>query len=128
VGQHHQNVTEVVVERVPAPKQRQRALAAAKEADVLVLGLLFAAESPEQQALFQELLALGKPCVLIALGTPGDLAFFPEAPVMLAAHGPSPVSAEAVAAVLFGHATPGGTLPLPIGELYARGHALRAGW
>ena len=75
--------------------------------------------------LINKLLALGKPTVIVGLGDPSDMAFFPEVGTFVAANSPSPVSMEAAVQIVFGDAKPGGRLPMPIGALYPIGHALK---
>lgn len=126
--QVHENMTEVPISLVPDERQTLYALEAAQTAEVLVIGLLEASHAPEQQDLVHELLKLQKPTVLIALGTPGDLALFPEAPAMLASHGMEAAALEATAGILVGKLRPEGKLALPAGPEYPAGHALTAGW
>lgn len=124
----HSHTGEAVIETFPNTQQAKFVREQAASADLLILAVVFAAHAEEQQQLVHELLALGKPAILISLGTPGDLAFFPEAKTMIAANSPASITAEAVAKILFGEERPGGTLPLPAGDLYPVGHSVPAGW
>lgn len=114
----------VEVNTVPTYEDHERILRAASDADIIIGYALLARFSPMQCDLISKLLALGKPTVIVGLGDPSDMAFFPEVGTFVAANSPAPVSAEAAVQVLFGDAKPGGRLPMPIGNLYPIGYAL----
>ena len=112
------------VNTIPTYEDQDRILKAASDADIIIGYSLLSRFSPMQFDLIAKLLSLGKPTVIIGLGDPSDMAFFPEVSTFVAANGPSPVSMEAAVDVIFGDAQPGGRLPMPIGTLYPIGHAL----
>ncbi len=112
------------VNTVPTFEEQDRILEAAVNADIIIGYALLARFSPTQFDLIAKLLSLGKPTVIVGLGDPSDMAFFPEVGTFVAANGPSPVSMEAAVRVLFGDAEAGGRLPMPIGTLYPIGHAM----
>ncbi|MCP4645984.1 MAG: glycoside hydrolase family 3 protein [bacterium] len=114
----------VTVNTVPTYEDHERVLQAARDADIIVGYSLLARFSSMQFGLINKLLALGKPTVIVGLGDPSDMAFFPEVDTFVSANSPSPVSAEAAVQVLFGDAVPGGRLPMPIGDLYPIGYAM----
>ncbi|MFN8482479.1 MAG: glycoside hydrolase family 3 N-terminal domain-containing protein [Anaerolineae bacterium] len=93
----------------------------ARRSHVVVLGTRAAALYPAQAALVREVLALGRPTVVVALRAPYDLLVFPEAPAFLAAYGDVPPSLNAVARVLVGDAAARGRLPVTLPGLYERG-------
>ena len=113
------------VNTIPTYEDHDRILRAANDADIIIGYSLLARFSSMQFELINKLLALGKPTIIIGLGDPSDMAFFPEVGTFLSANSPSPVSTQAAVQVLFGHAQPGGKLPMPIGGLYPIGYALR---
>ena len=113
------------VNTIPTYEDHERILKAATDADIIIGYALLARFSPMQFDLIAKLLSLGKPTVIIGLGDPSDMAFFPEVNTFVAANGPSPVSMEAAVQVLFGDAKPGGRLPMPIGTLYPIGYAMQ---
>ena len=113
------------VNTIPTYEDHDRILKAAQHADIIIAYALLARFSPMQCDLISKLLSLGKPTVIVGLGDPSDMAFFPEVGTFVAANSPSPVSAEAAVQVLFGDAEPGGRLPMPIGALYPIGYALQ---
>lgn len=106
-------------------EDQDRILKAATDVDLIIGYALLARFSNMQFDLIAKLLSLGKPTVIIGLGDPSDMAFFPEVDTFVAANGPSPVSMEAAVDVIFGDAQPGGRLPMPVGTLYPIGHALK---
>jgi len=112
------------VNTLPTYEDQERILRAARGADIIIGYALLARFSPMQFDLISKLLSLGKPTVIIGLGDPSDMAFFPEVGTFVAANSPAPVSMEAAVHVVFGDAEPGGRLPMPIGALYPIGHAL----
>jgi len=69
-----------------------------------------------QADLVRELLATSTPVIVAAVGTPYDIAYFPDAPTYVATYDPQPVSLNALAAVLFGDVSPSGRLPVVITE------------
>ena len=89
------------------------AVAAAQQSDDVVVTTDNAWGDPTQQALVQQLLATGKPIIVVAVGGPYDLAYFPSAPTFVAAYGYQPPTLTAVADDLFG-AQPKGHLPVTI--------------
>ena len=109
------------VDTVPSEEDHDRILTRAKDADIIIAYAMLARFSSMQFGLINKLLALGKPTVIIGIGDPSDMIFFPEVGTFVAANGPSPVSMEAAVQVVFGDAKPGGRLPMPIGALYPIG-------
>ncbi len=113
------------VNTLPTYEDFERILQAAKEADIIIAYALLARFSPMQCDLISKLLSFGKPTVVVGLGDPSDMAFFPEVGTFVAANSPAPVSAEAAVEVIFGDAQPGGSLPMPVGNIYPIGYALQ---
>ena len=111
----------IAVDTIPEDDARKQALKKAAQADLLIAYSLLAWQSPGQVTFIKELLALNKPTIIVGLGMPSDLALFPEAKTFIAANSPAPISCEAAVKVVFGEAKPGGTLPVPIGDLYPTG-------
>lgn len=107
----------VTVQRIwtgsPGQAAIDQAVAAAKQSDDVVVTTDNAWGDTTQQSLVQQLLATGKPVVVVAVGGPYDLAYFPSAPTFVAAYGYQPVTLTAVADDLFG-AQPKGHLPVTI--------------
>jgi beta-N-acetylhexosaminidase len=88
-------------------------------------------KSAKQQKLVKDLLATGKPVIVVAVRDPYDIAYFDAAPTYLATYGYAAVSMESLAKVLYGEIKPAGKLPVDIpvaGEpetpLYPFGHGL----
>jgi beta-N-acetylhexosaminidase len=85
-----------------------------------------------QQALVKALLRTRKPVVVLAVGTPYDIAWFPDAPTYLATYSYSPIALETLPRVLYGELNPSGRLPVavpaagnPATDLYPIGYRLR---
>jgi beta-N-acetylhexosaminidase len=91
-----------------------QAVAAARAADVTVVTSYNAWSDTTQQNLIRALLATGKPIVVGAVGTPYDIAYYPEATTYVAAYDYQPVSVTALADVLAGRAKATGRLPVTI--------------
>ena len=66
-----------------------------------------------QQDLVNALLGTGKPVIVVAVGGPYDIAYFPSAPTYLATYGYQPVSIAALVDTLLG-ANPTGRLPVTV--------------
>jgi beta-N-acetylhexosaminidase len=109
----------------PTAAQAEAARALAADADYLIIVTRNAARLPAQAALARDLLALGRPAVVVAAREPYDLAALPEAAAYLATYSDPPVSMAALADVLCGVAPPAGRLPVPIPGLYLEGAGLR---
>lgn len=84
------------------------------EADVLVVGTNGARGSAEQRSRVQGARDSGRPVVVVAQGTPYDLAVFPEVDGYLAVYSAVEASRTAAARVLSGAAEPSGRLPVDI--------------
>ncbi|MEU4607687.1 glycoside hydrolase family 3 protein [Kribbella sp. NPDC023972] len=85
----------------------------------------------KQQKLVKDLLATGKPVIVVAVRDPYDIAYFDAAPTYLATYGYAAVSMESLAKVLYGEIKPTGKLPVdipvagqPQTPLYPFGHGL----
>ena len=99
---------------LPGAEVIARAVAAAKAADVTVVTSYNAWGDGTQQSLVAALLATGKPIVVVSVGGPYDIAYFPGVTTYLAAYSYQPVSVIAVADVLAGRARATGRLPVTI--------------
>jgi beta-N-acetylhexosaminidase len=104
----------------------QQAVTAARQADVTVVTTYNAWSDVTQQNLVKALLATGKPIVVVAVGGPYDITYFPAATTYVAAYGYQPVSITAVAAVLRGEAKATGHLPVTIEGLFRYGSGMPA--
>jgi beta-N-acetylhexosaminidase len=87
------------------------AVAAAGNADVVVLGSYDLAQDQAQQALAQALVATGTPVVMVELRGPYDAAAASEVGTVLAVYGDRPVHLQAAAEALFGTLQPTGHVP-----------------
>jgi beta-N-acetylhexosaminidase len=97
----------------PSQATIDTAVAAAKANDVTVVTTYNAWGDTSQQNLVKQLLATGKPIVVVSVGGPYDLAYFPAATTYLAAYGYQPVTTTAIADTLLG-AEPTGHLPVTV--------------
>ncbi len=118
------DAVEVRIDTVPTDAEIRYAKRKAEPADILVVASLLAMQSPAQSRFINDILAMGKPTVIVGLGDPSDLTQFMDAKTFVAANSPVPISCEAAANVLFGKAKPGGTLPMPIAGVYPVGYAM----
>jgi beta-N-acetylhexosaminidase len=115
----------------PSASAVARAVAAAREADAVVVGTYNVTAGSAQRTLVRELLATGKPVVAVAVRNPYDVAHLPEVPAYLAAYSWTDVELRAAARVIAGRAAPRGRLPVPVmragdpaSVLYPVGHGL----
>ncbi len=109
----------------PTAEDAVRANALAQAAEVVVVGTRAAPLYPRQAEVTRDLLALGKPTVVVALRAPYDLLAFPAAPAYVAAYGDTATPVAAAAKLLVGRLAPQGTLPVSLPGLYPRGYGLR---
>ncbi len=107
------------------------AVAQAQASDQVVVATNKAWTSAGQQKLVKQLLATGKPVVVVAVRDPYDIAYFTDAPTYLATYSTTAISVESLARVLFGEVQPAGLLPVAIpiagdpgATLYPFGHGL----
>jgi beta-N-acetylhexosaminidase len=113
------------------------AVAKARQNDVTVVLTMKAWDTTvtdklaKQQKLVKDLLATGKPVIVVAVRDPYDIAYFDAAPTYLATYGYAAVSMESLAKVLYGEIKPTGKLPVdipvagqPQTPLYPFGHGL----
>lgn len=101
------HVRGVIINSRPTPEEATAARSLAAGSDTLILVTRNAAMLPEQAALVQSLLALGKPTVVYAARNPYDLAVCPNAPAFLTTYGDPPCSLDAAVDVIMGRGTEG---------------------
>jgi beta-N-acetylhexosaminidase len=92
----------------------ERALAAVRAADAVILVTFNAHLDRAQQAIMHRLAAAGRPTLGIAVCDPYDAAALPEVGTYLATYDYSPPALRAVAAVLFGQTPAAGHLPVTL--------------
>ena len=105
--------TKVVTATSPTPAQIQQAVAAAANADKIVVLTNNASTRPAQVDLINQLVATGKPVIAAATGNPYDVAHS-TAKTWLATYSTTTVSMEALARILLGEAKPQGKLPVDV--------------
>ncbi|WAX79899.1 glycoside hydrolase family 3 protein [Streptomyces sp. KMM 9044] len=115
----------------PSAATIDRAVAAAEEADAVVVGTYNVTAASSQRTLVERLLATGRPVVAVAIRNPYDVAHLPAVPAYLATYSWTDVELRAAARVIAGRAEPRGTLPVPVQRaddpaavLYPVGHGL----
>lgn len=86
-------------------------LADSAEADIVIVGSNDAYRDPSQQALIHQIKQRGQQVYVIAMRTPYDAAWFPNADGVLCIYSVRDVSCEAAAKALFGEIVPTGVLP-----------------
>ncbi|CAL9557300.1 glycoside hydrolase family 3 protein [Streptomyces sp. Tu 3180] len=116
----------------PSAATVAKAVAAARDADAVVVGTYNVTASSSQKALVEQLLATGTPVVAVAIRNPYDVAHLPGVPAYLATYSWTDVELRAAARVIAGRVGPRGTLPVPVQRaddpatvLYPVGHGLR---
>ncbi|GGM98598.1 beta-N-acetylhexosaminidase [Lentzea pudingi] len=105
--------TKFVTSTSPTAGQIQQAVAAAANADKIVVLTNNASTRPAQVDLVNQLAATGKPVVAAATGNPYDVAHS-NAKTWLATYSTTTVSMEALARVLLGEVKPQGKLPVDV--------------
>lgn len=103
----------------------------AGEHDTVVITTNGTSEAPGQAQLVKELESSGASVVTVAVGTPYDIASYPDAGTHLATYSRSPVALESAVRVILGEVSPRGRLPVtvptaedPEKPLFEFGHGL----
>ena len=131
--QHTGLVTSLLLDRRSSPDDYQQALAQAPSFDVILVPTYLFVRSgsgqiglPEtQQAFLNDLIATGKPVVLLSFGNPYMALGLNQQPAAyLAAYGGTEASQKAVAQALFGQVDVSGKLPVTLPDLYAYGDGI----
>jgi beta-N-acetylhexosaminidase len=115
----------------PTDAQIAAAVEQAGASDEVVVTTNKAWASPGQQKLVEQLVATGKPVVVVAVRDPYDIAYFTDAPTYLATYSTTAISMESLTKVLFAEVQPSAKLPVmiptaadPAVALYPFGHGL----
>ncbi|MFE7861188.1 glycoside hydrolase family 3 protein [Streptomyces sp. NPDC057403] len=98
----------------PSAATIAKAVAAAGDADAVVVGTYNLTAASSQKTLAEQLVATGKPVVAVAIRNPYDVAQLPSVPAVLAAYSWTDVELRAAARVIAGKAAPRGRLPVPV--------------
>ncbi|MFJ3716737.1 glycoside hydrolase family 3 N-terminal domain-containing protein [Streptomyces sp. NPDC090057] len=108
-----------------------KAVAAAADADAVVVATYNVTAGSSQRTLVEQLLATGKPVVAVAVRNPYDVAQLPAVKGFLATYSWTDVELRAAARVIAGRVAPHGRLPVPVQraddparELYPLGYGL----
>jgi len=116
----------------PSAAVIDQAVAAAQEADAVIVGTYNVSAASSQKTLVERLLGTGKPVVAVAIRNPYDVAHLTDVPAYLAAYSWTDVELRAAARVIAGKADPRGKLPVPVQRaddpdqvLFPVGHGLR---
>ncbi|WP_445524456.1 glycoside hydrolase family 3 protein [Streptomyces cyslabdanicus] len=98
----------------PSAATVDQAVAAAQDADAVVVGTYNVTAGSSQKTLVERLVATGRPVVAVAIRNPYDIAHLPTAPAHLAAYSWTDVELRAAARVIAGQVRPRGKLPVPV--------------
>ncbi|MFD7699497.1 glycoside hydrolase family 3 protein [Streptomyces caelestis] len=115
----------------PSAATVAKAVAAARDADAVVVGTYNVDATSSQKTLVEQLLATGRPVVAVAIRNPYDVAHLPGVAAYVATYSWTDVELRAAARVIAGRVHPRGTLPVPVQRaddpatvLYPVGHGL----
>ncbi|MFF5012332.1 glycoside hydrolase family 3 protein [Streptomyces sp. NPDC001165] len=115
----------------PSAATIAKAVAAARDADAVVVGTYNVTAGSTQQTLAEQLLATGTPVVAVAIRNPYDVAQLSSVKAYLATYSWTDVELRAAARVIAGRVNPRGRLPVPVQRaddptqvLYPLGHGL----
>ncbi|WP_210634008.1 glycoside hydrolase family 3 protein [Streptomyces sp. GESEQ-13] len=98
----------------PSAATIAKAVAAAQDADAVVVGTYNVTASSSQKTLVEQLLATGKPVVAVAIRNPYDVAHLPGVKAFLASYSWTDVEVRAAARAIAGKVRPRGKLPVPV--------------
>ncbi|MEV7138160.1 glycoside hydrolase family 3 protein [Streptomyces tauricus] len=115
----------------PSAATVAKAVAAAQDADAVLVGTYNVTTASAQRTLVNQLLATGRPVVALAIRNPYDVAQLPDVKAYLASYSWTDVELRAAVRVLAGRVGPRGRLPVPVQRaddparvLYPVGHGL----
>ncbi|MEU9183227.1 glycoside hydrolase family 3 N-terminal domain-containing protein [Streptomyces sp. NPDC048484] len=115
----------------PSAATVAKAVAAAQDADAVLVGTYNVTASSSQRTLVGQLLATGRPVIALAIRNPYDVAQLPGVKAYLAAYSWTDVELRAAVRVVAGQVGPTGKLPVPVQRaddpahvLYPVGHGL----
>jgi beta-N-acetylhexosaminidase len=114
---YHPIVDELIISPEPTEAEIRTVLNHAAGYDFLILGSISASLYPAQAECFNQLLALGKPAVTIALRTPYDVLAYPQTSTHICTYNMHRPSMKALAAALFGKIPFTGQLPVQLEQL-----------
>ncbi|MCS6962516.1 MAG: glycoside hydrolase family 3 protein [Thermoflexus sp.] len=121
---YHPRVDEFLISIDPNPAEIAALREALRSYPVVVLGTVNACQHPGQAELVRTLAKQHDRLIWAALRLPYDLQAAPDAPTYLCTYSILPISLEALAALIMGHLSPQGRLPVTIPDLYPLGHGL----
>ncbi|MFE4408053.1 glycoside hydrolase family 3 protein [Streptomyces sp. NPDC056821] len=98
----------------PSAATADKAVAAAQDADAVVVGTYNVTAGSSQKTLVERLVATGRPVIAVAIRNPYDIAHLPTVPAHLAAYSWTDVELRAAARVIAGQVRPHGRLPVPV--------------
>ncbi|WP_037853042.1 glycoside hydrolase family 3 protein [Streptomyces sp. NRRL S-340] len=98
----------------PSAAVIDRAVAAARDADAVVVATYNVTAGSAQRTLVERLTATGRPVVALAVRNPYDVAQLPSVPAYLASYSWTDVELRAAARVIAGRVRPRGKLPVPV--------------
>ncbi|MFB7456495.1 glycoside hydrolase family 3 protein [Streptomyces sp. NPDC056188] len=98
----------------PSAATADQAVAAAQDADAVVVATYNVTAGSSQKTLVERLVATGRPVIAVAIRNPYDIAQLPTVPAHLAAYSWTDVELRAAARVIAGGARPRGKLPVPV--------------
>ncbi|MFF9123111.1 glycoside hydrolase family 3 protein [Streptomyces sp. NPDC014889] len=98
----------------PSTATADKAVAAARDADAVVVATYNVTAGSSQKTLVERLVATGRPVIAVAVRNPYDIAQLPTVPAHLAAYSWTDVELRAAARVIAGQVRPRGKLPVPV--------------
>ncbi|MEU3343648.1 glycoside hydrolase family 3 protein [Streptomyces sp. NPDC006700] len=98
----------------PSVATIDKAVAAAQDADAVVVATYNVTAGSSQKTLVERLVATGRPVIAVAVRNPYDIAQLPNVSAHLAAYSWTDVELRAAARVIAGRARPRGRLPVPV--------------
>ncbi len=108
------DVTEVETGVDPDASAIASAVSAAADQDLVVATTYDVSVHGEQANLIDALLKSGAPLLVVAVGTPYDIALFPDVPTFVATYSYQQIAMDSLVRILAGEATAVGRLPVTI--------------
>ncbi len=124
IRNHHDCVDEIKISHYPDDQEIDRVLSLIQTSKHIIIGTINACSNPSQTALVKQVLASGKPVIIVSLRLPYDLVEFPDAPCYLCTYGLLDPSLQAVAKAIFGKKPITGKLPVTIPGIASAGFGI----
>lgn len=116
----HPSAQFTIVSHAPTAEEIQEVVGRAKDFDTLIVGTLSASQAKEQITLIEQLYAVNKQIVVLAMRSPYDLAYLPDIPAYVATYEFTAPALRIAVKALYGQEHVEGSLPITMPSFHDR--------